>query len=256
MRPETAPATSRLFDRLPELYRAADEAQDPTWPLLSYLASLGEQLGELEGLLDRLLLHMADPDGIWRSDLSDPDRADDEWLAWLAQLAGLQIALGSRTAESWAQIVLDFDTWDDLDPAQPTWADVLGYGAGVVGAGTGPEQIRAWLRSARDFGLLFGSTWAWQEAIRPHLTGDRTVAHRRSYDGDPWHLRLETYEHETPFPDRVEAAIAETPRPAGLLVTFATRTGGTWGEAVDVYDDWSMVLAGFGTWQDLIDWTP
>lgn len=246
--------TARLFSRLPELYRAGDEAQSFR-PLLRYIDSLGAQADLLEDVLDRLLLHPGAPDGLWRSDLSDPAEADDSWLGWLAQLAGLQVLLGSTAAGAWSQIVLDFASWDDLDFDQPTWAAVSGYGGTLVT--NGPATVRGWLIAALEHGLAWGSTWAWEEAIRPHLTGARTVIHQRIVAGDPWHLQLETYEHETPFPDRVEAAIAAVPKPAGLAVTYATRPGGAWSYLEPAgYETWGMVLAAFPTWDDLSDWIP
>jgi hypothetical protein len=82
-RPDASDFTDRLYDRLPELYKAADEA-DGDYPLLRYLSLLGDQAGEVETLLDRV-----DPDVAGVSELLDADLADAAWLDWLAQVVGV-----------------------------------------------------------------------------------------------------------------------------------------------------------------------
>jgi hypothetical protein len=94
--PAVAPFTSRWFDQLPRLYRAADEADRSVdgWPLLRFLSLLGDQADELATLVDRFALH-DDGTGTWVSDLGDPNLADVAWLDWLAQFGGLEFAPGT-----------------------------------------------------------------------------------------------------------------------------------------------------------------
>jgi hypothetical protein len=84
-RPDVADLTDRLYDRLPAMYRDADELLD--FPLLRWLSLLLDQAGELDVLHDRLVPNdLADI-----SELADPATADLAWLPWLAQLVGVRL---------------------------------------------------------------------------------------------------------------------------------------------------------------------
>lgn len=90
MAPVVTATTGAVYDRLPEHYRAADAAQvSPDVPLLRYLSLTADQLHTVAVLLDRL---GHDDGGAWASDLADPVAADTAWLAWLAQLVGIDPA--------------------------------------------------------------------------------------------------------------------------------------------------------------------
>jgi len=86
-RPAVSDATARLYDGLPEVYRDADPATG--YALLRYLSLLGDQLGDVTSLLDRLTA----------GELVDPARADPRWLEWLAQLVGVRLT-GATTSEA------------------------------------------------------------------------------------------------------------------------------------------------------------
>lgn len=102
--PAVGSTTGRLWLRLPHYIRSADA--DGAFPLLRYRSLLWDQAGELEDLLDRIDFRRPDeggpanPDGTPadRSDLVDPAAADDAWLAWLAQLAGVNAGDTAGTA--------------------------------------------------------------------------------------------------------------------------------------------------------------
>lgn len=84
--PTVHPFTRRLYDTLPEFYRDADltTGGDNDRPLLRFLSLVGDRVGAMEDLIDRL-----DPDVGDGSELLDPDRADAAWLPFLAQLRGV-----------------------------------------------------------------------------------------------------------------------------------------------------------------------
>jgi hypothetical protein len=84
-RPDVADLTDRLYDRLPAMYRDADEPLN--FPLLRWLSLLLDQAGELDVLHDRL----APNDLADISELADPATADLAWLPWLAQLVGVRL---------------------------------------------------------------------------------------------------------------------------------------------------------------------
>lgn len=76
------PTTVEMYSRLPEWMRTLDTYGH----LLKYLSLIGDQLGELNDLLDRLI------PGEWPSDLTNPWAADPEWLPWLSQIAGVDLS--------------------------------------------------------------------------------------------------------------------------------------------------------------------
>jgi hypothetical protein len=84
-RPDVADLTDRLYDRLPAMYRDADEPLN--FPLLRWLSLLLDLAGELDVLHDRLV----PTDRADTSELADPATADLAWLPWLAQLVGVRL---------------------------------------------------------------------------------------------------------------------------------------------------------------------
>lgn len=84
-RPTVSALTDRLYDRLPAVYRDADEPQD--FPLLRWLSLLVDQAGEVDVLHDRIV-----PDNVADlSELADPATADLNWLPWIAQMVGVRL---------------------------------------------------------------------------------------------------------------------------------------------------------------------
>jgi hypothetical protein len=111
--PSVHPTTMRLWLALPEHYRIADARQiDPDYPLLRYLSLIGDQLGELEDLVDRIN-YVPPPDGPPgdTSDLVDPATADAAWLPWIAQLTGARLPLGLDEAATRAVIAAAPSGW-------------------------------------------------------------------------------------------------------------------------------------------------
>lgn len=258
--PAVAPFTARWWADLPEMYRAADEADTGVgWPLLRFMSLLGDQAGEIAALRDRFALHPDpnNPAGPWISDLSNPATADAAWLPWMAQLAGVGgLEAGPGTAETFAQLIIDYPTFADLAAGNASFAMVRHHAAEVTtGGGSSPEGLRATLLDTT--GARFaGSTGAWERLIAPLLTGDRRVLHRRIFGGDPWHLQLETYVIETPDPAVVGALIDLAAKAAGLTVTYATRTGSSFADVVDGFATFADVIAGLPTFADLTSWVP
>lgn len=141
-RPTTTEVTDRFYGSLPEVYRDADAAQDDgpsNYPLLRYLSLLLDQLQPIADLITRITyvpmderadlpstsaLEVPSP---WQrfgtgefgddtfgdadtSDLVDPSTADAGWLAWLAQLLGVNVA-GLDLADARALLFQPADSW-------------------------------------------------------------------------------------------------------------------------------------------------
>lgn len=97
--PDPGAAHDRLYNRLPEHYRTADEQAG--WPLYRWIAGITSQLGAVEALRDRIDYATVDDGGAPgdTSDLTDPLTADLRWLPWLAQLVGVQLRADLTDAE-------------------------------------------------------------------------------------------------------------------------------------------------------------
>lgn len=253
--PAVAAFTRRWFDDLPEVYRAADEA-DPSvdgWPLLRYLSLLGDQADELSTLVDRFALH-DDGAGDWTSDLSNPATADAAWLPWLAQMAGIGLDVGSGSAETFLQLLVDYPTFAALAADNVTFTEVRRHAERVPG-GAGPDALRSALLDSTG-ARHAASTGAWERLIRPHLTGAGRVLHFRVFGGNPWALRLETYRSETPNPTLLGAIIATAARAAGLTVTYAARSGASFDEVTATFATFDTVEADFASFSALTAWLP
>jgi hypothetical protein len=88
--PTPGAVLDRLWERLPEHYRLADEGPQGAGlsdhPMYRWLAGVCRQLGDVEKLVDRF-----DTEVGGTSDLTDPVTADVAWLPWLAQLVGVSL---------------------------------------------------------------------------------------------------------------------------------------------------------------------
>lgn len=190
MPPDPHPTTRRIYDALPEFYRTADDAQPgpADLPLLRFLSLLGDQLGEVEDLVDRVDYVTANDGGTPgdTSDLVDPYAADVAWLPWLAQLIGVT-----------------------LPPAvdDPARRDAIAFASSGWRAGTKAGMA---------------------DAARSALTGTRYVQIVDHYTGDQWLVEVRTRTTETPDPAAVLAAIAaKDAKPVGVELV-ATNYTTTW----------------------------
>lgn len=82
--PAVSATTTRLYESLPEVFRTADVGTG--WTLLRYLDLVLGQADDVETLIDAF-----DPADGSVSQLVDPATADPTWLAWLAQLVGVEL---------------------------------------------------------------------------------------------------------------------------------------------------------------------
>lgn len=180
--PTVHPATEQLYDSLPEMYRLADETQD--WDLERFLSLLGDQLGEVRDIADRINYVPPDEGGTPgdTSDLVDPETADASWLPWLAQLVGVHLAPGSSEASQRSQIASAASGW------QAGTVSAIQVAAGTVLTGSKTVQIYP------------------QSVTAPG-------------DGGRWDLLLMTRPEETPDASAViPAVVAAGAKPVGVLL--------------------------------------
>lgn len=86
------PWTRSWWGRLPLAYREADRAQNPEaggMPLLRYMDGVGRIAGEMREISD----------GLYDGSYTDPDRAPDSALPWLAFLLGMSDAQRDQRPE-------------------------------------------------------------------------------------------------------------------------------------------------------------
>lgn len=118
--------TEDFYNRLPGFYRDydqqqtnADGSEEEYYPLLRFISGVGNELGKIYDLVTRFDYE----NNGTTSDLVDPVTANDEWIPWLAVLAGVRDAGEETTTDtaSWEEILSAIDTdssgttdWDEL----------------------------------------------------------------------------------------------------------------------------------------------
>lgn len=105
-REELSAFTLRCYDGLPQVVRDADAALEGM-PLLTYFATMLEQLAGLDVLVDRLGYVPEDEvriGGQRTSALIDPDLGDVAWLPWQALIYGVRLDLAATEGVQRAQV--------------------------------------------------------------------------------------------------------------------------------------------------------
>lgn len=89
----------QVYDSLPPAYRTEDARQSPPLPLQRYLSLVGDQLDEVATLIAR------------GDEIANPDLADEAWLPWLAQVAGVRLNGLTTVAQRRAAIRTSGSGW-------------------------------------------------------------------------------------------------------------------------------------------------
>jgi hypothetical protein len=169
-----------------------------------------------------------------------PLTADDQSHGWPL----LRFVNAIAQAPQWTEdLVRDTDAgpgWSsvlDVDRAPAEALAWLGQFAGVdVEPNIDPDSQR--LRIKETAGFRRGTRAAIEGAARQFLIGNRTVQVLER-DTSAYHLKVITFETETPFPDRTAAAL-QAQKPAGLVLQYELSSGATYAELKatgDTYDE-------------------
>jgi Glycosyl hydrolases family 16/Phage tail protein (Tail_P2_I) len=147
----------------------------------------------------------------------------------------------SEAGPGWSSIV-------DLDRAP---AEALGWLGQFVGVDTHPdidaESQR--IRIRETAGFRRGTRAAIEGAARQLLTGNRTVQVQER-DTSPYHLKVITFETETPVPDRTAAAL-QAQKPAGLVLQYVVSSGATYGELTATGDTYAELNDEYPTYTQM-----
>jgi hypothetical protein len=158
-----------------------------------------------------------------------PLTAEDHENEW----ALLRYVNAIAQAPQWTEdLVRDTDAgpgWSSLMDVDRAPDDALPWLAQFIGVEIEPsldaESQR--LRIKETAGFRRGTRAAVEGAARQFLTGSRSaiVVER---DTSPYHLKVTTFEAETPLPDRTAAAL-QAQKPAGLVLQYEVSSGATCG---------------------------
>lgn len=250
------PLTLRWFARLPDAWRGFDDDEHA----LGLMAGIGDELGEVQDLVDgvdrRYIGDLGfDPLEPETSTLVDPETAPPEWLAWVAQLYGVNLDASAPEsfADSYGQLSIDYPTYAALTAAHATYAD-LAEATTPVDVGLTVAEQRATI--AARAGWRAGSWGAIRALIQSELVGTKTVKITR-HDGHWARVRLSTYETETPQPWRVERLLARADvAPATVELVHELILGATYGELTAEFATHAALDAAFVTYDDMIHHIP
>ena len=135
------------------------------------------------------------------------------------------------------------------DPERTPFIQWLAQFPGVViPGGVDEATAREWLRSTD--GRNRGTPAAIEGAAKSFLTGSKTVLMIERFGGSAYALQVTTLESETPDPARVEAAI-RAQKPAGIVLTYSTISGGDYKTLRDTHTNYADVKATFADYADL-----
>lgn len=232
-------STERLWQRLPEIYRAYDESND--WQFKTYISAMADQLEEVEEMVARLLLI---PEEDYRAFTSDDDVTTT--YSRPAELEDDESALGYAPL---------YQTSDLVDPRTAN-AEWLPYVAQLYGVLL-PNDTIEYQRAAIYYGytsLRGGSKRALRQAVQDLLTGDKWVYIYEHCDGaggsidspaTEWDVLIVTRSTETPDGlDLVAEITRRNAKPAGVIINAITYSV-DW-DTVDTLD-WDAIEA-FGDW--------
>lgn len=213
-RPIVTASTERIYRRLPQYLRDADarEMSGGGYPLLRYIALVGDELGKIEALVDRLD-YVSPAEGGAPGDTSalvDPQTADLAWLPWLGRLVGVNVDKGLTVQEQ--REAVEFAT--------------SGFRAGT-------KQAMADAAKTALNGTRYAKVYD-HSKVNP---GDGTV----------WDVLVVTRATETPDVGAVLGTIIrKNTKPAGAVLHHRAYEA-SWGNVETAYPTWDAIEAA-GSW--------
>jgi hypothetical protein len=176
---------------------------------------------------------------------------DRDWIALricMAIVAGRLDLLHSYLIDD----ILNLPAWAVIFDPERCPAEALPYLAQFSGAVLTPEMTEAARRNAIQTPEAFsrGRLASIEAVVKRRLTGTKAVVVTERYTGDPWRLRIETLESETPDQAAIEADLIRFQKPVGILLFMNSRANWDWGEAKESLEHptWGDVKEDFADW--------
>lgn len=184
--------------------------------------------------------------------MSIADDLNEAMAPWLTpELIEYNNALGKMFEQ--VELLSDWVVVFDVDKC-PDYA--LGYLGQFVGVrliqGSSVESQRQQIR--RPTRQDRGTVYAIQEAIKPLLTGNKSIVIRErdgaSHADNAWRLTVITLDSETPDQQAVRDAIMAV-KPAGIVLNYNEVLGQDWDSVDRRYATWAQVKADNRDWAEV-----
>ena len=227
--------------RIPDYLRESDADQvEPTFPMLRFLDVMTADANEIFDIFERYRYITPEDGGALEAPSAlQPEEASIEVLRWWAQLLGIKFYDPSSGSTPWVnfETLLDPDgvpewtdwlTLPDADSSGTvTWDELEEFSPNV----TGLLALLQWQVRTAYFGLRGGTKEAIVNAAKAGLSGTKTVTYLIHDGGDPWKIRIQTKQSESPNgedvgdPDGTILALIANAIPAGYEVVHETVSG-------------------------------
>lgn len=188
-----------------------------------------------------------------------PLATDDAQYGWGMLTLCIALGLMRQPVATLVRDTADGDPgWSiilDIDRC-PTYA--LPWLAQCVGAriptGTDDATARQIIRAEQSF--TRGRPASIVATIQRTLTGTRTVYMTERADGDPYKLRVRTFDTETSSPAATQALIVAAQKPGGIVLDYGTVAAGTYGHVATAEASYTRVQADYVTYNGVRSSTP
>jgi hypothetical protein len=135
------------------------------------------------------------------------------------------------------------------------WLRVLAQWAGVHRWDSMTEEELRDLIGPRAPGLWRGTPAAMRDAVNRYLPAGAPVYFVERAEGDPYLLRVFTFDYIEHDSEQVHAALTAA-KPAGLTLDYQVRHGQTWGMLNQRAASWAEVNETYDNWQAVYDDAP
>lgn len=220
----------RLYDACEVL---ADQDQQNGYPVARLCAGLATMIDQIANLVrDPDEGSSATPGWGMLFDLSNyhttaqqlTSKLDAKWLPWIAQFVGIV----------------------DLPPPYAVISNDFANAGEVLGYDT-TNQINL---IEDPISFQRGSVAAMKRAAAETLTNSQTVLINEFAGGDPWQMTASTFTSETPDTTATLKALMSM-KPAGVILTYTTVTGGTYSQLATSHAQYSQMEAAHTTYSNI-----
>lgn len=175
---------------------------------------------------------------------------------WATYLASLGLILESEMVLTGGDG--QYEPWTAL--ADPTrcpadWLNVLAQWAGLRNRSAYSETELRQMIGPHAPGLWRGTKDAMIAAARRFIGADGAIYFEERADGDPYALRVFTYDYEGGDPAQIEQALLAA-KPAGIVLDYEQRVGQTYQMMLDQHATYADVKAAYATYADAVSARP